>query len=182
MMIPAVLQTFTTDYSPTEDRIRISGRDKDDAVQVLWLTRRLADGLVRALAEGLAKRQDGVDHLSADLMQEFAQARAEAALEPTARVEASSSAAEWLIVEVDIQTADHAVALVFKSAPAQVAAGDTPARTAQIGFGLKELRQWLSIVLRAYRTGGWPLDVWPDWIAGTDTAASPGPAAHSALH
>ena len=45
----AKVRRFTTQFDPTEDRIRLAVEFDTDAVEVLWLTRRLANRLAQAL-------------------------------------------------------------------------------------------------------------------------------------
>lgn len=131
MTIPA-LQTFTTDYVPGEDRIRLSGRDGAGQVHVIWLTCRLSGLLIRTLCSKLEAETGGAPVLPrgetpasgtrmAGLLQEFAQEQAMAALEPSARVEPGPVFSAGLALEVDISPSETGLVLVFKCAAAPAA-------------------------------------------------------------
>ena len=164
------LQRITTEYVETEDRIRLSGACEDGAVVQLWLTRRLMDRLLPMLLKWLG--QEAGEGARAEIMQEFAQQAARAALEPQPSVHAQDDTS-ILVQAVDVTTGDNALGLAFKSSPQ----GDASHR---IGFEPLALRQWLNIVHDQYRKAEWPLDGWPVWF--THAAQDAHPANQSVLH
>lgn len=143
-----VLRRLTTEYVAIEDRIRISGQTPEDGRLVIWLTQRLA---VRAIPKLLGWLESG----NKREVQGFAQAAAVAGLQPLNPITARSDALSWIIVAVDIKATDNRLTLTFRSAQEQAAS---------VRFDATMLRQWLSIVHRAWSTAGWPPPIWPDWI------------------
>lgn len=162
------LQRITTEYVDTEDRVRLSGACEDGTVVQLWMTRRLTDRLVPLLLNWLG--QEAGEGARAEIMQEFAQQAARAALEPQPSVRAQDDSS-ILVQAVDVTTGDSALGLAFKSSPQ----GDASYR---IGFEPLALRQWLGILHDQYRKAEWPLDGWPAWITPAEQPASPGVSLH----
>jgi hypothetical protein len=160
-----VLRRLTTEYVDIEDRIRISGQTPEDGRLVIWLTHRLA---VRAIPKLLGWLESGKERTATSTrssttgslevkreMQSFAQAAAVAGLKPLKPITAQSDAHSWVIVAVDIKATDNRLNMTFRSAQEQAAS---------VRFDATMLRQWLSIVHRAWSTAGWPPPIWPDWI------------------
>lgn len=161
-----VLRRLTTEYVAIEDRIRISGQTPEDGRLVIWLTHRLA---VRAIPKLLGWLESGKEGTVASSraattetlevkreLQSFAQAAAVAGLKPLKPITAQSDALSWIIVAVDIKATDNRLTMTFRSAQEQ---------SASVRFDATMLRQWLSILHRAWSTAGWPPPIWPDWIA-----------------
>ena len=148
------LKRLTTEYVDIEDRIRLSGEGPDGGTVVLWLTQRFLNRLVPRLAEWL-ERQTASD-LRGDLMQEFAQQAAVAALAPQAPVVAARPERDLLVRAIDVTTTKVRVSFAFKG-------NEQGAAEARIGFDAKALRQWLGIIHQQYRRAGWGTDAWPEW-------------------
>jgi hypothetical protein len=148
------LQRVTTEYVAAEDRVRLSGETGDDQTLVVWLTQRMLNLIVSHMIRWLEDKgvADGVDN---ELLQNFAQQAAEAALEHQQPVRAEATAAAWRVDEVDITTGSGGVVLTFKSGDAQ---------SARITMGADALRQWLGIVHGQYVNGAWSTHVWPAWM------------------
>ncbi|MCV6577308.1 MAG: hypothetical protein OIF58_16420, partial [Cohaesibacter sp.] len=146
---------ITTDYSFQEDRIQLVGHDEAGQVYQLWLTRRLSDRLLALLIEGLDP-QDKATY-SLDMMQSFEQEKAVHQIEATAPVTLSNEQAPlcWLVNNVDITRSPEGVVLVFK---------DDGDLEATLPLQVIELRQWLSICYKIYKTAEWPMRLWPAWI------------------
>ena len=162
------LNRVTTEYTPTEDRIRLSGETADGQTFVLWLTQRLLNLLVPQLARWLEHHEAG----GADLFQEFAQQAAESALTAEPAVRATAPVSAWCVITVDIATGPNGVTLTFKSDGETERVALPPTSTA--------LRQWLAIARGQYLAAGWPTTVWPAWM---DEARAPSSAhASAALH
>lgn len=160
------LQKITTTYSDTEDRIRVAGADGAGDAVVLWLTRRLADRLVRQLVAWLEEEDGGaLAALAPDLQQSWAQEAAARRLEPSAPVHAKGDAPALLVVSVDLSRDRGRYLLAFRTA----AGDDAPF----LAFSSTELRQWLGIVHHLYRAADWPRDAWPAWMAETPPADRP---------
>jgi len=54
------LKRVTTEYVDAEDRLRISGETGDGGVLVLWMTQRMVNRLIGALAQWLEKQSGDV--------------------------------------------------------------------------------------------------------------------------
>lgn len=156
------LQRITTEYVETEDRVRLSGEVDGGGTVVVWLTHRLLDRVADALVERI--EQESAEMPRAEVMQSFAQQAAQAAIEPQAPVRPADESAAWLCVSVDVTPAESAVTLVFR--------GAAPEQEAALTLPWKALRQWLGILHFGYLKAGWPLDVWPTWMAQSDVSAS----------
>ncbi len=80
------LKRLTTQYHPSEDRVRLTGLDDRGQTMCLWFTQRLLNRLVPALCEGLDKQlaaamSKGMEQpLRSHVEQSFAQQLACAAL------------------------------------------------------------------------------------------------------
>lgn len=148
------LQRVTTEYVMAEDRIRLSGETADGQVAVIWLTQRMLNRLVSHLIRWLEDNgfSEGADN---DLLQNFAQQAAEAALEPQAAVPAEASEANWRVDEMDITTGSGGVSVIFKSGEAD---------SARVTMTANALRQWLGILHGQYVKGEWPTTIWPGWM------------------
>ncbi len=149
------LQRVTTEYVESEDRLRLSGAAADGSTVVLWLTQRLALRLLPLLCGWL--EQQTVAGAPMEVVQEFAQQAALAALEPSAPVQAAQEAQAWLVHTVDVNTSAELVRLDFKSE----AAGPVRGR---LVFAAQPLRQWLGILHDQCRRAGWPESAWPEWM------------------
>lgn len=148
------LSRITTRYDEIEDRVLVSGAAPGDVVYNAWLTRRLMDRLVASLAQILApSNQDGL----AEVLNDFAQHRAEATLEPVPPVIADQDvdSLDALITSIDIQNHRDFVRLLLRC---------EGAGAATVSLTHRELRQWLSIIRQAYVKSGWPAQAWPAWL------------------
>jgi len=148
------LSRITTRYHELEDRILVSGQAPDDTVFNAWLTRRLLDRLVASLARILSPAdQHGLD----EILNDFAQDKAEAALTPTPAVTASAEGKciDALITAIDLQHQPEQVRLIMRS---------TRPGAAVLSLTHRELRQWLSIMRTAYKLAAWSTDAWPGWL------------------
>lgn len=154
------LQRITTEYDPSEDRVRLTGSSEEEEARVLWLTQRLLNRLVPHLCQRLEKeapqRPGGERSLRAQLEQSFAQQRARAALSGQAPVQAPANVSAWRVDAVDLKFEAGGVRLTFK--------GALQADLAVLQLPLFGLRQWLGILHGQYRRAAWPLQVWPVWV------------------
>lgn len=163
--MPPALQKITTTYSDLEDRLCVAGADGAGEAVVLWLTRRLADRLVRQFVAWLEEEDGGaLAALAPELHQSWAQEAAARRLEPSAPVRAGQDAPALLVVSVDLTRDRGRYLLAFRTA-----AGDAPSIT----FSNTELRQWLGIVHHLYQAASWPQDPWPAWMSETPSSDRP---------
>ena len=155
------LQRLTTEYIVIEDRIRISGETRDSGPVVMWLTNRLAMRVVPQLLRWLEDQAAPTAGSSSDSpglkreLQSFAQAAAVAGLKPHKPVIAEAGTSSWIVQAIDITVTRGRLSLTFRGELDQ---------SASLPFDAKGLRQWLSIVHRAWLKAQWPSLVWPDWI------------------
>ncbi|MFD0666785.1 hypothetical protein ACT80S_03620 [Ramlibacter sp. MAHUQ-53] len=157
------LQRITTEYVEAEDRLRLSGERPDGSTVVLWLTLRMAVRLVPPLCRWLEQHTTAAG-APLEVVQEFAQQAALAALEPAPPVRATGEARAWLVHSVDVNIRNDLVQLGFKAE----GQGEVLAR---IAFAPQPLRQWLGILHDQFRKADWPLAAWPEWV----TEARPRP-------
>lgn len=155
------LQRLTTEYIDIEDRIRISGETPDSGPVVMWLTNRLAARAVPQLLRWLEDQAAPTAGSSSDFpalkreLQSFAQAAAVAGLKRHEPVVAGASTPSWIVQAIDITAARGRLSLTFRGEPDQ---------SARVPFDATGLRQWLSILHRAWSKAQWSPIVWPDWI------------------
>jgi hypothetical protein len=171
------LQRFTTEYIDIEDRIRLTGEIKRDDGQseraVIWLTQRLVNRLIPPLLGILEKQTPSLiaaptaEPVMAEQrmeIQRFAQQAARADLVQQPPVVATNDAPAWVAQSIDISPGPQIIRLTFRH-------GD--GGEAMLPFNHLLLRQWLNILLIAYRKGEWPLTIWPDWIKESELATPP---------
>jgi hypothetical protein len=150
------LQKITTTYSEAEDRLCVAGEDETGAAVALWLTRRLANRLVRQLVAWLEEEDGGaLAVLGPELRQSWAQEKAVRQLEPSAPVRTDRGAPQLLVASVDLSRAAQHYLLGFRTA-----ADAAPSLT----LSGTELRQWLGILHHLYQIADWPRDPWPTWM------------------
>lgn len=144
-----ILQRITTTYSEQEDRIRLIG-ETDDGKMVIWLTQRLSQRLLPLLVQWMEK-QRAVPRRSLTQFN-FGQQRVQAT-DPT-----PAPLQSWLTTSIDISTSDKQVVLTFRHDDGQAA---------QISLAATPLWQWLEIFHEIYLQAGWPMEIWPAWMAGS---------------
>lgn len=145
-----VLKRATTKYIAREDRIRLTAENTSGQVVTLWFTQRLLNRVVPYLCEWLERRE------SHDL-QDFAQQRAVAGLREQAPVRGPGDAEGALVRSLDIKTSKAGLMLAFQ--------GQADSAAGLLQLSPRALRQWLSILHDQYVQAGWPVEVWPDWVA-----------------
>jgi len=162
------LKRFSTRYVESEDRVRLTGRLDDGAPEVIWLTQRMLQRLIPALLQWLEGRGSESSHRQ--VLHAWAQQKARADLVPGLPIQPADDSRAWVARSAHIAKRAKGIRLTFKGT------GD---EQVFVTFTVKGLRQWLNIVYAAYARGGWPDDVWPDWIR---ESAAPQETPASALH
>lgn len=156
------IERVTVEYVAAEDRIRLSAAVPGDGPVGLWLTRRL---IVRLLPPLLQWLEQQTAHLPyAELAQAWAQGAALEALSPQPAVPPAGTERSWLVTEVDLVCNAESLVLRLRGASAH---------SAEISFCAQTLRQWLGILRDHCAQAEWPLDGWPEWIAGARAPAPP---------
>ena len=143
-----MIRNLVTDYSGVEDRVRLRCAFHDGRCATVWLTRRLADQVVRHLA-GLLERLPATTEAagSAEAAQE-ADGAASAAAEPhppEPPSEVDFARQQWLAQAVDVSPTKHHVQLTFRNSE----------RAAQIAMDTATLQKWLDGLHEAYRAAAW---------------------------
>jgi hypothetical protein len=138
-----MMKNLVTDYSSTEDRVRLRCTFHDGGCATVWFTRRLADQVVRHVA-GLLER------LPAEALrapQEADVAPPEATGTPSAEPpsEVDFARRQWLAQAIDISPTKRHVQLTFRNSE----------RAAQIAMDPATLQKWLDCLHEAYRTAAW---------------------------
>jgi hypothetical protein len=138
-----MMKNLVTDYSSTEDRVRLRCAFHDGRCATVWLTRRLADQVVRHVA-GLLER------LPAEALRapQEADGAASAAAEPPPPEppsEVDFARQQWLAQAIDVSPTKHHVQLTFRNSE----------RAAQIAMDTATLQKWLDGLHEAYRAAAW---------------------------
>jgi len=159
----SVIHRFSLAYDLAEDRLTCDTEDRSGATTRLWLTQRLCRGLLPALLPMLQKsvRQEvAPEHQAA--VQSFAQAAALSAFGKLPPVQARAETVSGLVSAIHIQPGPAGLTLTFDFPP-------DGHRTLALTFA--EVRQMLAVMHRLAVAAGWPLDQWPEWIAGGGESA-----------
>ena len=155
-----MMKNLVTDYSSTEDRVRLRCTFHDGGCATVWLTRRLADQVVRHLA-GLLERMPAEALLAP---QQTDAAPPEATGTPSAEPpsEVDFARRQWLAQAIDISPTKRHVQLTFRNSE----------RAAQIGMDPATLRKWQDALHEAYRAAAWTAPA-PKTRAEQDAPSAP---------
>jgi hypothetical protein len=157
------IQRFSVVYDVAQDRLAWDSEDEAGATTRLWLTQRLSRGLVGALLPLLqpspAAQPVPVQHQAA--AQSWEQAAAMADFGKVPGVRPKPKTVEGLVRSIQIRPSGDQISLLFEF-------GDQEARS--VGVSQAAVRQMLSVMHKLYVAAGWPLDIWPAWIAGPQAA------------
>lgn len=156
----AETRKFSLVYDGEEDRIAWDLEDTEGVATRLWLTQKLSRRLVGALVPILEKRTAG-GAAGGSALQAWEQAAAMAEFGKTPGVRTDAGSTAGLVRTVHVASGERGFSLTFEF-------GVGEART--IGLETPALRQTLAVIHRLYAAAGWPMDLWPAWIA--DAAAS----------
>ncbi len=159
----SAIHRFSLAYDTEEDRLTCDTEDRSGATTRLWLTQRLCRGLLPAVLPMLQKsvgQAVAPEHQAA--VQSFEQAAALSAFAKLPPVRAQAETVEGLVKAVHIQPGPAGLTLTFDF-------GADGHRTLALTFA--EVRQMLVVMHRLQALAGWPLDQWPDWIAGAGDGA-----------
>ena len=168
------LKRITTQFIPFEDRIRLTGSDEAGATLTLWLTQRLINRLVVPLCDGLDKQitpppkksgAPAVPALQVHMVQTFAQQKAAAELPKGAAVVLAPQSPAWLVETVVIKNMKNSIRMTFKGLEAP--------QLAELTLSTFELRQWLGIVFKQYKSAAWATQVWPAWVEEASMPSAP---------
>lgn len=163
------LKRLTTEYIESEDRIRLSGEISPENPVVIWLTQRLLYRVVPVLLNWLQTQVDNSPVLTQstaaaqpgkegvkDFLHQAAQQSARGSVKPQPPVRAASDSPAWLAIAVDLTPTPTAVRLKLRGAQEN--------EEVVVVMPAHGLRQWLGIMQEATRRGGWPQEIWPEWL------------------
>jgi len=164
---PMKIVKFTLGYDHIEDRLRIDGQGGGRVIR-LWLTRRLGDVVFGHLANNILAQGATKDPAFGRLLNTWEQQAAQAQQRTQQRTE---QPVQWqgeavLVSTVELGRNPAGTRVTFKAALA-----GTEHPVAQLSLGDTHLRQWLGIVFRTYKSAGWPVDAWPEWVAQAQQVA-----------
>ena len=150
-------------YVPAEDRMALDIEDSEGGGVRLWLTQRLCKALVSALVPMLQEVVTlKLPPEAGDAAQSWDQAAAMAEFGKTPGVRLQPDSVSGLVTAVHISPPGDQMSLTFDF-------GDGASRV--VGLAIPALRQALAVMHRLHVQAGWPLEVWPDWIADPAVAA-----------
>lgn len=164
------IRRFTTEYVVPEDRMRLLVETEDDAVRILWLTRRLMVRMVPELVKYLSEVAPAIDKQT--------------------KGQSGSATAPGLSDNAQRQQQLNALGQMEQQPPVTPQAQDTPTQNCLISslqvrmgrggvvvsflvdetevqklpFPQEALRQWMGILHLNFRKAQWTDDVWPAWI------------------
>lgn len=168
-----LLEKVTLNYVAVEDRISMRAQVRDGEARTFWLTQRMCGQLVKSVVDYLDKTTAAVSVAAPagkSVVQSYYQQEAMLKRTKTASVDASSSTEPPLLVKtLKIRTSPKSL-VIRLPLPDGV--------NASLPLKPREARQMLQILHGQYRKAGWPLDIWPRWIAEageTDPATDKGP-------
>jgi hypothetical protein len=152
------VQKFSMSYDAAEDRIAWDAEYEDGATARMWLTQRLCKAVVEAIVpmvKPVAVQEVAQQHQST--LQSWEQAAAVADLGKVPPVRTQPQTLVGLVKTVNIRAeGTERLILTFDfGAPGPCV----------IGVNVQQLRQTLSVIHGLYVAGGWPVDIWPAWIA-----------------
>ena len=160
------IHRFITAYVVPEDRLRFSCTLSTGDTSIFWVTQRLANPLAKALLDWLDKTVP--DERFADFTHRAAQQSA-AARKPQGEPLKIPEGAGWLVDAIDLKQTDKGIMLTFKDASGE--------KALNLRFDPEHLRRWIKVLHAQFARSGWPMDLWPEWIAEAEDApptAQPG--------
>ncbi|RJX32796.1 MAG: hypothetical protein C4516_03390 [Oxalobacter sp.] len=171
MKTPIVLTKVSLNYSPVEDRIRMTGQVSESETRVLWLTLRICQKLVGAVLNFVEKASAVPTGSDKELVLSFKQSAAMVRKMPADPVLPQQDTQFSLVERIDVSYRKEQVLLSFFLPDEGVA---------QFALSIQQARQWLGIVRNQYRQAAWPMEIWPAWIAGAED--KPMSSGHHQVH
>ena len=160
----AEIQKFSLQYVATEDRLALDTEDAEGGATRLWLTQRLCRGLVAAL-DPMLRRVTSIrlPDQPPETAQSWEQTAAMSEFGKIPDVQLQENSVAGLVQTVHISPPAAQMTLTFEFGEGQ---------SHPVTLTITALRQTLAVMHRLHVDAGWPLDVWPAWIA--DPAAQAG--------
>lgn len=157
------LNKVTLQYSPYEDRIRMSGGHECGDPVAFLLTLRMSRALAGMLCSHLERSLPPGSPVSPDMQLACRQRDAEWQLQPAGPVQFETGMGMYLPEKFDLACSPNGAAITFPAGAAD---------TARLGMNFTELRQFLSVLHRLFLTAGWPMDCWPEWFSTGENAVN----------
>lgn len=153
----ADIQKVSLQYVVAEDRLAFDTEDADGGTARLWLTQRLCRGLVAALDPMLRRVTTlRMPDQPPETTQSWEQAAAMSHFGNIPNVQPREDGVVGLVETVRISPPAAQMTLTFEF---------TDGGSHPVTLTVTALRQTLSVMHRLFVEAGWPLDVWPAWIA-----------------
>lgn len=161
------LKRFTTQYKSAEDRILLTGEDRNGETVSLWLTQRLLLKAVPVLVDWLQKNNP-VDLTTTDnsaQAKEMAQVFSRKPVQAKSINAATGDSPETAPVEVqESPMLVHSIDLNLKQKVLRLRFCQDNRELGNLALNSSQLRQWLAVIHVLWKNAGWPSHVWPQWL------------------
>lgn len=134
-----------------------------DAI-VFWLTLRICQKLVKMVGAFVERASSVPTGSDKELVLSFQQSAAMVRKTPAEPVVPTEDTKVSLVERIDVNYRKDQVLLTFF-----IPGGGS----AQFALSVQQARQWLGILRNQYQQAGWPMDIWPGWIAGAEEKPLP---------
>lgn len=163
---------LTPAYDAVEDRLRLHLLTQQGAVLALWLTHRIGNDVVLALARWLDQEVRAMAEPAGRVqVQQFEQSAAVARHQPQPAVPAREARDAGLVVRVDLARRGERFRVTWVAQSGE---------SARMSLDDTQLRQLLEIFRRVWARAGWGVQSWPAWLVRPP--AEPAPEKVGPLH
>lgn len=142
-----LLSRVTLDYSPDEDRMKLTGLTQDGALVVTWLSLRL---LGRVVPHLLTRYGTMASSLASKLPSSQLSRQSGAADEAESPVLPASDTPAFLVAAADINQGADAIVLTLRDTASAV----------RFAIPVEKMAYWLSGLKSLYQSAEWPMNVW----------------------
>ena len=147
-----LLSRVTLDYSPDEDRMKLTGLTQDGALVVTWLSLRLLGRVVPHLLTryGTMASSLAASSLASKLPSSQLSRQSGAADEAESPVLPASDTPAFLVAAADINQGADAIVLTLRDTASAV----------RFAIPVEKMAYWLSGLKSLYQSAEWPMNVW----------------------
>lgn len=159
------LKRFSTQYKGADDRVLLTGEDKEGATVSLWLTQRLLLKTIPVLTNWLQKNNaaDLKTGDNSEQAREMAQVFTRKPVQPRVPVSPTQSTNEpvtefqepHLVNNIDLNLKENLMRLRFRQGEQELG---------NVAMNSHQLRQWLAVLQVMWKKAGWPGHIWPPWL------------------
>ena len=142
-----LLSRLTLDYSPDEDRIKLTGLTQEGALVVAWLSLRLLERIVPHLLTQYAVIAASAAHTAASRQSPNPQEMFGGAEEPVLPAPDTPS---FLVDAADMTKGTNATVLTLRGADDEV----------RFAIPASKMAHWLSGLKQLYQVAEWPMKAW----------------------